>query len=365
MPPFPEVWERLAGLQQLRLGNPSSAHQEGRTARGLLEQARAQVAALVGAASEEVVFTSGGTEANAMALWGLTLALGGPAGVTVYVCAVEHPSVFAAAQSLERLGARVEVFPVDWQGRAQLAGLAPRPPAVVCLQLANHETGVLQPVEVLVTQVRQPQVLVHCDAVQAAGKLGVDFHRLGVDTLALSGHKLGGLPGVGALVVRQGLELPALVAGEQEQRRRGGTEPLVAACAMGWACEVLASRKQRWEQVAQLRDELEEQLLAKGLAEEVFSRLAPRVPNTTCFALPPPLLGQVAVAALDLAQVAVSSGPACSSGASRESAVVRAMGFGEMASRALRVSMGLATTPEEVACLLTALERLVHRGAKG
>lgn len=362
VPPFPEVWERLAGLQRLPLGNPSSLHQEGREARALLEQARGQVAALVGAACEEVVFTSGGTEANAMALWGLALDLGGPAGVTVYVCAVEHPSVFAAAENLARLGARVEVLPVDQQGRLQLEGLAVRTPAVVCLQLANHETGVLQPVEALVARVPQAQVRVHCDAVQAVGKIPVNFFRLGVDTLALSGHKLGGLPGAGALVVRRGLELPALVPGEQEHRRRGGTEPLVAACAMGWACALLSARAQEWQRVAKLRDQLEEELLAKGLAEEVFSRLAPRVPNTSCFALPAPLSGQVAVAALDLAQIAVSSGPACSSGASRESAVVRAMGFGEKAGRTLRVSLGLATTPEEVAYFGSALERLIRRG---
>lgn len=363
-PPFPEVWERVETLRGQLLGNPSSAHEEGRRARRLLEQARVQVAALVGAEAPEVIFTSSGTEANAAALWGLVRELGGPAGVHVLLSAVEHPSLFAAAKALEGQGAMVGVLPVDQQGRLQLESLAELPePCVVCVQLANQETGVLQEVAQVAARVRHPRRRFHCDAVQGAGKVPVGFAHWGVDTLALSGHKLGGLAGAGALVVRRGLELPALVPGEQEGRRRGGTEPLVAACAMGWACELLLARGGEWRRVAQLRDQLEERLLLQGLVEGILSRQTPRVPNTSCVVLPAPLSGQVVVAALDLAGVAVSSGPACSSGASQESAVVRAMGFGEQATRVIRVSLGLSTSQEEVEYFLRALARVCSREA--
>jgi cysteine desulfurase len=346
------------------LGNPSSLHQEGRKAKALLEEARRHVADFLGAEAEEVVFTSSGSEANLMALWGLARELGGPAGVTLALSAVEHPSLFAAAESLVPLGARLLVLPVDSHGQVVREALATLPkPAVLCLQLANQETGVLQPVAEVAGQLAQRQLRIHCDAVQGAGRVAFTFRQLGVDTLAVSGHKLGGFAGAGALVVRRGLELPALLPGEQEKRRRGGTEPLLAACSMGWACQLLQEKSQAWETVARLRDEWEQEALARGLVRRVFSQKAPRVPNTSCVALPPSLLGQVAVAALDLQGIAVSSGPACSSGASQESAVVKAMGFAQEASRVLRVSLGLTTTREEMRFLLEALARLCKGGA--
>lgn len=359
---FPEVWDRVLELRHLALGNPSSPHQEGRQARRLLEEARAQVAALVSAAPSEVVFTSGGSEANATALWGLVRVLGGPPGVRLYVGATEHPSVFAAAEALVRLGAVLEVLPVDSNGlvhRASLEGV--RPPAVVCVQLANHETGVLQPVAQLAAALPGSGVLLHCDAVQAAGKVPVDFRKLSVHTLALSGHKLGGMAGAGALVVRRDLELPALIPGEQEGRRRGGSEPLLAAWAMGWACRILQERMAAWGEIAALRDRLEAMLGSRIPELVVFGRAVPRVPNTSCLGLPPTLSGNVAVAALDLEGFAVSSGPACSSGASLESAVVRAMGFADRAAGTLRVSLGLTTRWEELERFAAALERVVAR----
>lgn len=363
-PPFPQVWEKAWELRGELLGNPSSLHQEGRKAKALLEEARRHVADFLGAEAEEVVFTSSGSEANLMALWGLARELGGPAGVTLALSAVEHPSLFFAAESLVPLGARLLVLPVDSQGQVVREALATLPkPAVLCLQLANQETGVLQPVAEVAGQLAQRQLRIHCDAVQGAGKVAFTFRQLGVDTLAVSGHKLGGFAGAGALVVRRGLELPALLPGEQEKRRRGGTEPLLAACSMGWACQLLQEKSQAWETVARLRDEWEQEALARGLVRRVFSQKAPRVPNTSCVALPPPLLGQVAVAALDLQGIAVSSGPACSSGASQESAVVKAMGFAQEASRVLRVSLGLTTTREEMRFLLEALARLCKGGA--
>lgn len=360
--PLPVVWEKVLELQGLPLGNPSSIHQEGRMARRLLEEARGRVAALLSASPQEVVFTSGGTEANAMALWGLAQALGGPSGVRLYLGATEHPSVFAVAETLAALGASVEVLPVDAQGliRRQLLAKV-QAPAVVCVQLANHETGVLQPVSELVAEVSRPGVLVHCDAVQAVGKVPVDFHELGVHTLALSAHKMGGLPGAGALLVRDGLELPALLPGEQELRRRGGTEPLLAAHALGWACHFLQERMGLWERVAELRDLMESVLKERIPDLVVFGQGVARVPNTSCLGLPAPLTGNVAVVALDLEGFAVSSGPACSSGANMPSAVVRAMGFEDLAARTLRVSLGLTTQREEVELLVKALEKIVAR----
>ncbi len=360
--PLPEVWEKVLELGGVRWGNPSSLHQEGRLARSFVEEARFRVAALLAASPQEVVFTSGGTEANALALWGLARLLGGPSGVRVYVGATEHPSVFAAAEALAGLGASVEVLPVDEQGLLRREPLAKvQPPAVVCVQLANHETGVLQPVESWVAALAHPKVLIHCDAVQAVGKVPVDFHQLGVHTLALSAHKMGGFPGAGALLVRSDLELPALVPGEQELRRRGGTEPLLAVHALGWACHFVGERIKLWAEVATLRDYLERLLKERIPEVVVLGQKASRVPNTSCLGLPPPLLGHVAVVALDLEGFAVSSGPACSSGASLPSAVVRAMGFDELAARTLRVSLGLATPRQEIDSFVSALERVLRR----
>ncbi len=360
--PLPEVWEKVLELGGVRWGNPSSLHQEGRLARSFVEEARFRVAALLAASPQEVVFTSGGTEANALALWGLARLLGGPSGVRVYVGATEHPSVFAAAEALAGLGASVEVLPVDEQGLLRREPLAKvQPPAVVCVQLANHETGVLQPVESWVAALAHPKVLIHCDAVQAVGKVPVDFHQLGVHTLALSAHKMGGFPGAGALLVRSDLELPALVPGEQELRRRGGTEPLLAVHALGWACHFAGERIKLWAEVATLRDYLERLLKERIPEVVVLGQKASRVPNTSCLGLPPPLLGHVAVVALDLEGFAVSSGPACSSGASLPSAVVRAMGFDELAARTLRVSLGLATPRQEIDSFVSALERVLRR----
>lgn len=360
--PLPEVWDKVLELRGWRLGNPSSLHQEGQVSRKLMEEARTRVATLLSASPQEVVFTSGGTEANAMALWGLARVLGRPHEVRVYLGATEHPSVFAAAETLAGLGASVEMLPVNQQGLLRHDSLAKvQPPAVVCVQLANHETGVLQPVKSVAATLAHPRVLIHCDAVQAVGKVPVDFHELGVHTLALSAQKMGGLPGAGALIVQEGLELPALVPGEQELRRRGGTEPLVAVHALGWACHFLRERIKRWTEVAALRDHLERVLQERLPEVAVLGQGAPRVPNTSCLGMPPPLAGNVAVVALDLEGFAVSSGPACSSGASLPSAVVRAMGFDDLAARTVRVSLGLETQREEVDLFVSALERVVGR----
>jgi cysteine desulfurase len=367
---LPEARHAIAELLEERLGNPSSVHHEGRTAGRLLEAARAEVAALLGATPDEVVFTSGGSEANAMALWGHAAAAGRLGEQAVVVSTVEHPSVHAAAAQLERLGVPVARIGVDPRGLVQLDDLrgllAARPVAVLALQLANSETGVVQPLAEAAQIARERGVSVHCDAVQAAGRMPFTAAELGVDTLAVASHKLGGPGGAGAVVVRGGMALAPLIPGTQEGGRRGGTENLLGIVGMGAAARVARERIAAWAAVARLREAMEDELGARIPGSTIFGRQAPRLPNTTCVGLPAPLRGAVAVSALDLAGFAVSSGPACSSGAERGSAVVEAMGFtSDVAERTLRISLDAQTSPREVHDLVSALVEVVRRARGG
>jgi cysteine desulfurase len=325
---------RAAVLEALGVGgNPSSVHAAGRAARRLLEDARERLAAYFGARPRDVVLTAGGTEANALAVRGL----GG--GRRVLVGATEHPAVWAAA------GPEAGVVPVRADGTADLAALeallAPpgAPPALVCLMAANNETGVLHPWAEIAALCRRHGALLHTDAVQAAGRVPLTLDGTGADSLALSGHKLGGPPGAGALLLRPGLDLPALVAGGgQERGRRGGTEPLPAIAGMAAAAD--AADPAAAERLAALRDRIEAGL--RALAPEVIiaGAGAPRrLPNTTCAVLPG-LAAETQVIALDLAGVRVSAGAACSSGKVARSPVLEAMGLGAgAAGSAIRVSL--------------------------
>lgn len=334
----PEV--RAAMLAALAApGNPSSVHAEGRAARARLEQAREAVAALIGARPPALLFTSGGTEANALALTGS----GRP---RVLVAAGEHASVLEAVPGAERL-------PLDGEGRvvpeALAAALAADPrPALVSVQLANSETGVIQPLERVAEIARAAGALLHCDAVQAAGKLPIAVAALGVDLLSLSAHKLGGPPGVGALWLREGLELaPLLRGGGQERRRRAGTENLPGIAGFGAAAAAAAGELERASLLAAWRDGLERRLLAAEPQARIFGAGAPRLANTSCLASPR-LTAELQLMALDLAGFAVSSGSACSSGKVGPSHVLAAMGVPEPLLRnALRVSLGWATRAEE------------------
>lgn len=368
-PLLPEVVEAVAAVLGGAPGNPSSVHAEGRRARDLVERARDEVAALAGVARDEVVFTAGGSEANAAALHGLAVRGGGPAGRVLALPRVEHPSVLAAAAELARARAVLRWLAVDRDGVVDLGGLADllrrEAVAAVCVQLANSETGVIQPVEQVVALARAHGAAVHCDAVQAAGKIAVDAARLGTDTVALSAHKLGGLPGCGALLVRREVTLAPLVAGAQEGHRRGGTENVPGIAAFGVAAGIARERAEQWRAVAALRALLEELLRQRLPEAAVYGRAAARLPNTSCLGLPPPCLGGVTVAALDLRGFAVSSGSACSSGVERGSAVVEAMGYGEDAARrTLRVSLGPLTGENDVRSLVGALAELAG-GRKG
>ena len=286
-----------------RVGNPSSVHRFGREARRALEHARALVATMVAAAPAQVVFTSGGTEANNQALRGVR----GP----VAVSAIEHDSVLAAAPDAVRI-------PVDTEGRLDLAALerelARASPVLVSVMLANNETGAIQPVREVVEVAHRHGARVHCDAVQAGGKLAIDIADLGVDFLTLSAHKFGGPQGVGVLVVRNGLEPDALLrGGGQERRWRPGTENLPGIVGFGRACE-LAMADADWRQrTAALRDRLEARLTRLAPAARVFGCGAERLPNTSCITMPG-VSNQTQLIEFDLAGIAVSTGSACSSG---------------------------------------------------
>ena len=355
---------------RLAAGNPSSGHAEGKRARQLIERSRGEVAALLGASPEEVVFTSGGTEANASGIWGLLAAGKGLGARALLVSAVEHPAVSAMADEMARLGTVLERIPVARNGLLESAALEDalgrNPGAVVAVQLANSETGVLQDVSAICDMAHAAGGLVHCDAVQGAGKVTVRPGAWGTDTMAISGHKLGAPMGVGALFVRAGVTLAPLIPGTQERRRRGGTENLGGIAGMGAACRAALGELPAWQALAKQRDAFERALLDQLPGTIVIGAGAARLANTSCACLPEGLRGGVAVAALDLEGFAVSAGPACSSGAERRSIAAAAMGFdADAAGRTLRVSLGPGTREGEVLGLVTALERIWRRGKEG
>ena len=331
---------RAAAIAAMDLvGNPSSVHAAGRAARRVLEDARADVARRYGVAAGSVVFTSGGTEANALAIHSLR------AGRRVIVGATEHDAVRAAA-------ADADVLPVDAAGVADLgvlAGLLARGPALVCLMLANNETGTLQPVEAAAALCRRHGALLHVDAVQAAGRLPMAM--IG-DSMALSSHKLGGPKGAGALLLGPGVDVGPLVAGGgQERGRRGGTPALPAIA--GFA----AAANAPMPDVAGLRDAAE--AAAVGCGAVVLGG-AHRLPNTACLALPG-VRADTQVIALDLAGVQVSAGAACSSGKVGASHVLQAMGCGELAGQAIRVSLPWNVTEADVAAFARAYADMAAR----
>ncbi|MCW5749674.1 MAG: cysteine desulfurase [Alphaproteobacteria bacterium] len=334
-------------------GNASSVHASGRRARRMIEEARERVAALLGVKPGEVVFTSGGTEANHLALLG--------AGADqVLVGATEHDSV-------RLVRADAEALPVDGSGQialqkldAALAQSAGR--ALVSVMLANNETGVIQPIAEVARIARRHGALVHCDAVQAIGKIAVDLRALDVDLLSLSGHKLGGPQGVGALLVRDGRVLePLLRGGGQEFGRRAGTENLPGIAGMAAALAACLRDLASMDALARLRDGMEARLAALCPELRVWGSGAPRLANTSCLAMPG-TLAETQVMALDLAGIEVSAGAACSSGKVRPSHVLRAMGASESEAReAIRVSLGWASTEEDVERFVAAWAALYMR----
>jgi cysteine desulfurase len=353
-------------------GNPSSVHAAGRAARALVEAARTQVAALVNARSDDVIFTSGGTEANALALFGAVqgAAEAGERLTRLFVSAVEHDSVVANAEAAaERVaGLRVETIPVTADGavdpeafRVQLREGKGR--ALVAVMAANNETGILQPLADVVRLAKEPGALVFVDAVQLAGKNAIDFAGLGADYLSLSAHKLGGPQGVGALVVREGAPLARQISGGgQERGHRAGTENVAGIAGFGAAAE--AAGGDDATRAKMLRDRFERELARVASGAIVFGAKAERLGNTSNFALPG-VAAETALMALDLDGVMVSSGAACSSGKVKSSRVLAAMGVAdETAQRALRVSFGWASTEADVDAAILSISNLLARNAR-
>jgi cysteine desulfurase len=336
------------------VGNASSPHAEGRRARAVVEDARELVASLVGAKPAEVVFTSGGTEANNAVLAG--------GWHEIHVAGTEHDSVLAPAR---RSGATLVDLPIDADG------IVMNPVLLACdtpggrllsLQVANNETGVLQPVAEIAAAAKECGVAVHTDAVQAAGRVPIDFRALGVDFLSMSAHKLGGPMGVGALVVRDGAALPAFMAGGgQERRRRAGTENVAAIAGFGAAAAAACAGLASASRTAVLRDGLERELVSISPSAVVIGAGAPRLPNTINVAVPG-MSAETLVIALDLAGIAVSAGSACSSGKVGASHVLQAMGVAPALARAaIRVSLGWETTEADITAFLQAWTQIVTR----
>jgi cysteine desulfurase len=330
-------------------GNPSSVHAEGRRARRLLEDARQAVAQAVGAVSRNVVFTSGGTEANVLALSPVLRAPAGQVG-RLLISAVEHPSVLAGGQFPRD---RITVVPVSPSGVIELAQLrtllAEGPPALVSVMAANNETGALQPIFEVADIVHAAGGLLHVDAIQALGKIPFNIKEMGVDLATVSAHKIGGPKGAGALVLGTGAEslAPLLRGGGQERGRRAGTENVIGISGFGAAvtAAMTAFETDRLR-LERLRDVLEAGLRASGA--QVFSTDVARLPNTTLFTAPG-LRAETAVIGFDLEGIAVSSGSACSSGKVQASHVLEAMGVNSAAAGgAVRLSLGWSTRDEDI-----------------
>lgn len=340
-------------------GNPSSLYRLGRLSRDAVERARAQVAALVGASPAQVLFTSGGTEANNLLLKGLASAL---AGRGLAVGAAEHPSVLEAAQALARQGIPLTLIGSDGQGRYARTAVEQLPAAtgLVSLMWANNETGVVQDIAALAAGLRERGCWLHSDAVQAVGKVPVDFARSGLHALSLSSHKIYGPKGAGALIAERALPLqPLLHGGGQERDLRSGTENVAAIVGFGQAAELARQElAQRAEQASALRNRLEAALSAWPGAT-LFAQQAERLPNTLQFSLAG-MDGEALVMALDRQGVALSSGSACASGAAQPSHVLLAMGIApDIARGAVRVSFGAGNRQEDVDLFLAALQRVV------
>jgi cysteine desulfurase len=343
-------------------GNPSSVHAEGRAARSAVEAAREKVAALVGGSPEDVVFTSGATEANALALaprhaekW------------RCYVSAVEHPSALSGGRFASDCVTR---FPVTADGVANLESLAEQlresraagEKCFVSLMAANNETGAIQPVTEASHIVHDAGGVLHTDAVQAAGRIELDIAALGADLLSLSAHKIGGPKGIGALVFGQGASVePLIKGGSQERRRRAGTENVAGIVGFGVAAELALADLAKAGEIASLRDQLERGAVALAPGAVVLSASVARLPNTTYLAVPG-VKAETLVIGLDLAGVAVSSGSACSSGKVEASHVLGAMGVAdELRQGAIRVSLGFGTVNADIYSFLKAFGELIGR----
>jgi cysteine desulfurase len=364
-PLHPAVWEAMHPFWADVFGNPSSLHTEGLAAREAVEEARQSVARLLGASAEEIIFTSGGTEADNLAILGSALAQGCRGG-HIITSQIEHPAVLGSCRFLETEGFRVTRLPVGAAGVVDpddLARALTKDTCLVTLMHANNEVGTIQPVRECAALARTRGVLVHTDAVQSVGKIPTLIDELGVDFLSLSGHKLHGPKGIGALYVRHGLALdPLVTGGPQERGLRGGTESVAAIVGLGVAAQLAGTHlAAEMPRVAALRDRLEQEILATIPEVSVNGASAPRLPTTTNLTFTG-ADGQSLVVALDLKGVATSTGSACSSGSLEPSHVLVAMGLeGPGLRGAVRFSLGSGNTLAEVETVLRMLPPIVTR----
>jgi cysteine desulfurase len=374
-PLLPEVAAAMVECQGSGFANPESQHQLGRRARRMLEDAREGIASLLGLdllrrPADRLIFTSGGTEANNLALFGLSGAASpsplmgegrgeGHSGALavapprMIVSSIEHPSIAEAAKAIVRRSWTVDLLPVSSSGAVCLdrfESLLAERPRLASVMAANNETGVTQPIPELAARAAAAGVLLHTDAVQACGKIPVNFREWGVTAMSIAAHKFNGPRGIGALIVRGDVPLdPILFGGFQEEGFRPGTQPVALAVGMHAALQCFhREQAERTARIALLRDRLEAAMISIWPAAVVHGRSAPRLPNTTCIAFP----GrdrQVLVMALDLAGVACSTGSACASGSSEPSPTLVAMGLpNELVGSSIRFSLGATTTADEV-----------------
>jgi cysteine desulfurase len=364
-PVLPEVFEAMRPYFGEHFGNASSIHSHGQETRSAVESARESVAALLACRASEIVFTSGGTEADNLAIAGLVAA-----GDHVITSSVEHHAALHACKHLEQIGCEVTILPVDGLGLVDPADVrrALRPNTkLISIMMANNETGVLEPVEALggIGKIAaEAGVYFHTDAVQAAGKVAIDVNRIGCHALSISGHKLHAPQGVGALYVRKGTRIqPLFYGGRHERSRRAGTENVAGIVGLGKAAQIAKEALDRGDdkQMAALRDRLQQEILAQIDETSVNGDGAPRVPNTTNVRFDH-IEGESLVIALDLKGLAVSTGAACSSGAIEPSHVLIAMGLNKDQARAsIRFSLGKQTTEEDIDATLALVPETVAR----
>lgn len=366
-PPAPEVLREMVDAYERTWANPSSTHVAGQAARRVLADARARVASFLGCRANELVFTSGATEANHAAILGALKARAPQGRTRLVVSSIEHPGLLALAARLEGEGVPVTRLPVDAQGRldaavlrATLAPDAASDVALVSVMGANNETGVRLDLDAVAALAHAAGAWLHVDATQLAGKAPFSFADTGIDLASVSAHKLHGPRGVGALVIRHGLALPPLFSGRQERHRRGGTENVAAAAGFAAACDAIApTLAADLERLRALRDRLELAIVEAVPRVHVHGRDAPRLANTSCLRFDA-LDADLVLGRLERAGVLASSGAACSAGGTQPSHVLLAMGESPLRAKAgIRFSLGRTTTSCDIDLAIAAVRQVI------
>jgi len=365
-PPTPEVVDAVSAASRDLFGNPSSVHYYGQQAKALVDDARSSVAALIHGEPSEIVFTSGGTEADNFAIRGVAEAFEGTPKRHLVTSGIEHEAVLNTVKALAKRGWRVSTIPIGQSGivdPAQVQELITTETAIVSVMHANNEIGTIQPISEIAAIAHARGALFHTDAVQSAGKIPVDVRQLGADLIALSAHKLNGPKGVGALWIKRGTRVQSiLTGGKHERNRRAGTENVPGIAGFGVAArQAISKLATEGTRLAALRDRLEDGILRGVPGTAVNGDRSSRVPNTTNISFDR-VEAESLLIALDLEGIAVSTGSACSSGTLEPSHVLRAMGFSaHRTQNSLRFSLGLYSTDEEVDRVIAVLPGLVEK----